>query len=433
MIRRISVKFSKVVGFVVLLITMWSWTLTQNMQEVDFNYSCQEMTFSDQIDQWPISKNWHKNMTEIGRLKIQHYELSINLSYRQNVATNLYYQAPKAYQTPYVHKKQNIGKQGIVMLATRHSFKMAYANIITLRSFSEIAIEIFHYDELRFAQEIVFSNMVNVNVVNLKDLVFVSQRIQYIDNTRNYQLKSAALLASQFEDILFLDTDNLPVKDPKPFFDIPEYKQFGLILWPDIWKTDPKNPIFGIFDIECRNQWETEAGQMLINKKVHMKTLLMSYYIMQDRVFWFDFLFGDKDVMRYAAKVVGLPYKIVPWFPSIVGYMDRFKGDHFFCGLVMLQNGFDGTPMFFHANQVKYRGHVDKDLFQKTQVYRYGHNNLAFMPVLTTSSNGFGCTALSERSQHEYTRLDVKETSSLLGDFVDRWIALRDELMQSWE
>ena len=391
------------------------------------------MIYSDQIDMWPASSHWHRNMTEMGQLKLKHYALSINLSYHHNVTTNLYYHAPKAYQTPYVHKKQSIGSKGVIMLVTRESFKMAYANIITLRSYSDIAIEIYHYDELRLAQEIVFSNMVRVNVVNLKDLVFVSQPIQYVEGTRNYQLKSAALLASQFEDILFLDTDNVPVKDPNAYFNMPEYLKFGLILWPDIWKTNPKNPIYGIFNAECTNQWETEAGQMLINKNAHMKTLLMSYYIMQDRGFWFDVLFGDKDVMRYAAKVVGLPYKIVPWFPSVVGYMDRFKGDRFFCGLVMLQNGFNGEPMFFHANQVKYRGHVNKDLFQKTQVYRYGHNNLALRPILVTSSNGFGCTSFSERSQNEYTKLDMKDTSSLLGDFVDRWIALRDELMQSWE
>ena len=430
----LSKHISSVSGFCLVLLFIWSCCIPQNELIFDFKYSCQEMIYSDQIDMWPSPSHWHRNLTEMGQLKLKHYALSINLSYHHNVTNNLYYQAPKSFSTPYMHKHQNIGRYGVVMLVTRKSFKMAYANIITLRSFSDIAIEIFHYGELRMAQEIVFSNMKGVNVVNLKDLVFVSQPIQFVDNERNYQLKSAALLASQFDDILFLDTDNVPVKDPIPFFHMPEYLKFGLILWPDIWKTHPKNPIYDIFNQECTNQWETEAGQMLINKNMHMKTLLMSYYIMQDRGFWFDVLFGDKDVMRYAAKIVGLPYKIVPWFPSIVGYMDRFKGDRFFCGLVMLQNGFNGEPMFFHANQVKYRGHdVNKDLFQKTQVYKYGHNNLALSPQLISSSNGFGCTTLAERSGNKYTKLDLKDTSSLLGDFVDRWLALRDELMQSWE
>eukprot|EP00834_Sanchytrium_tribonematis_P004242 NODE_198_length_13236_cov_1.328385.p4 type:complete len:451 gc:universal NODE_198_length_13236_cov_1.328385:10053-8701(-) len=426
-------EFSKLTWLIAILIFIISCSIPKNVTNFDFNYNCDEMIYKDQIDIWPQPKLWHRNMTEMGQMKLRHYSLSINLTLHHNAIPNLFYKAPKSYSHPMSAQDQSIGKKGIVMLVTKHSFKMVYSNIITIRSFSDIPIELFHYDELKPAQEIVFSNMKDSNVVNLKELVFISQPIQYTENTRNYQLKSASILASQFEDILFLDSDNVPVKDPSTYFDMPEYEKFGLIMWPDIWKTHPKNPIHSIFNSECSNQWELEAGQLLVNKKKHMKTLLMSYYITQDRDFWFDVFFGDKDVMRYAAKFVNLPYKVVPWFTSLVGYLDRSQGEKFFCGLVMLQNGFKGEPMFFHANQVKYRGNIGKDYFQKTQVYRYAYNNKALKPLLVSSSNGYGCTALGERSENEYTKIDVKDTSSLLGDFVDRWIALREELMESWD
>eukprot|EP00834_Sanchytrium_tribonematis_P007598 NODE_713_length_4517_cov_0.967180.p1 type:complete len:448 gc:universal NODE_713_length_4517_cov_0.967180:2479-3822(+) len=425
-------KFSKLTWFLLISFFILLCCIPQNTTEFDFKYSCEEMIYSDQIDIWPQPSKWHGNMTAMGKLKLKHYALRVDMSVRFNSTPNLYFQAPKTYE-PYRHMHQKIGGKGVVMLVSQSSFKMVYSNIIMMRNFSDISIELFHYDELKLAQEIVFGNMKNVNVVNLKDLVFVSQPIQYVENARNYQLKSASILASQFNEILFLDSDNLPVKDPVEFFDMPEYKKFGLVLWPDIWKTHPKNPIFNIFDKKCSNQWEIEAGQMLIHKEKHMKTLLMSYYIMQDRGFWFDLLFGDKDVMKYAADFVGLKYKVVPYFPSLVGYLDRFKGDKFFCGLVMLQNGFDGEPMFFHANQVKYRGNIGKDYFLTIQKYRYANNNMAQMPLLVTASNGNGCTALGERSGNKYTKLDHLVTDDILGDFLDNWLSLRKELLESWD
>ena len=48
-------------------------------------------------------------------------------------------------------------------------------------------------------------------------------------------LKVLAMLASSFEDNLFLDADSIPLVDIEPVFEQEPYKSHGYVLWPDFW------------------------------------------------------------------------------------------------------------------------------------------------------------------------------------------------------
>jgi Mannosyltransferase putative len=54
---------------------------------------------------------------------------------------------------------------------------------------------------------------------------------------KNFQIKVAAWVNSAFEEIIALDSDVMPVRDPTYLFDTPEYQRTGQIFWPDWWKT----------------------------------------------------------------------------------------------------------------------------------------------------------------------------------------------------
>ena len=58
---------------------------------------------------------------------------------------------------------------------------------------------------------------------------------------KNFQIKVAAWVNSAFEEIIGLDSDVLPVRDPAYLFETPEYKRTGQIFWPDWWKTHRSN------------------------------------------------------------------------------------------------------------------------------------------------------------------------------------------------
>ena len=52
---------------------------------------------------------------------------------------------------------------------------------------------------------------------------------------KSYRIKAAALLFSQFKEVLFLDADIVSVEDPTFLFELKEYKETGAIFWPDFW------------------------------------------------------------------------------------------------------------------------------------------------------------------------------------------------------
>jgi hypothetical protein len=45
----------------------------------------------------------------------------------------------------------------------------------------------------------------------------------------------AAAYAASFRHVLLLDGDSLPLLDPAPLFDAPDYKRAGSMFWPDFW------------------------------------------------------------------------------------------------------------------------------------------------------------------------------------------------------
>ena len=54
---------------------------------------------------------------------------------------------------------------------------------------------------------------------------------------KNFQIKVAAWVNSRFEEIIGLDSDVMPVRDPAYLFETDVYKRTGQIFWPDWWKT----------------------------------------------------------------------------------------------------------------------------------------------------------------------------------------------------
>lgn len=38
-----------------------------------------------------------------------------------------------------------------------------------------------------------------------------------------------------------LDSDNIPARDPTFLFNSPEFRELGVVLWPDFFKDQPEN------------------------------------------------------------------------------------------------------------------------------------------------------------------------------------------------
>ena len=191
----------------------------------------------------------------------------------------------------------------------------------------------------------------------------------------HYQLKSLALLFSTFRHVLYLDSDSIPLLDPTGLFAEPPYANTGLVLWPDFWKAT-EDPVFwnisGVADFpKDLPPTGCEAGQILVDKRRHMQTVLLAaYYNVWGPGWYYELLSqgalgqGDKETFLTAAVVLGAKWTRVKKPVEMVGYMQSGKG---FKGSGMVQfhpgdeltPGKEVRPAFIHANTPKMNaGHL---------------------------------------------------------------------------
>ncbi|BGP58166.1 hypothetical protein JCM8202v2_005827 [Rhodotorula sphaerocarpa] len=213
--------------------------------------------------------------------------------------------------------------------------------------------------------------------------------------TKNYQIKASAIVRSSFREVLFLDSDSVPTASLMPMdaptppeilerakrdnrsleapWDLPRedgtmdeiwgkpaglwegkaYQRLGAMMWPDYWRTQPDNPIWAIIGVPCRDEWEMEAGQILVDKAKHLDALLLAEWMMDRERFsyWFNFSDGDKDMFRFAFLALRKRWAVPGRYVSVGALpRDTMSG---FCGLTMLQNDHYGRPMFVHYNLLK--------------------------------------------------------------------------------
>lgn len=70
-----------------------------------------------------------------------------------------------------------------------------------------------------------------------------------------YVMKAVVILFSSFEEILYLDSDNIAAQDPSSLFESPEYLRHGAVLWPDYWPPSAAPDLFEIIAPEAK-PWE---------------------------------------------------------------------------------------------------------------------------------------------------------------------------------
>ncbi|CDR36331.1 CYFA0S01e00584g1_1 [Cyberlindnera fabianii] len=185
---------------------------------------------------------------------------------------------------------------------------------------------------------------------------------------KGYQYKALALIVSSFENVLLLDSDNIPVHAPDYLFDNEPFKSAGLITWPDFWRraTSPHYyTIAGIdvtkdrvrfgYDDREKDQEETpfhdrkgaipdptsESGQLMISKSSHTKELFLAlYYNLYGPDYYYPLFSqgsdgeGDKETFLAATVALGSSYYQVKKFLNAFGH---FNIDHEFVGTGMGQ------------------------------------------------------------------------------------------------
>lgn len=246
--------------------------------------------------------------------------------------------------------------RGIIIVAGGKYLESAFVQVKMLRKYQcRLRIQVWHLgeEEMTPAQIKAFAEY-NVESRDFKTYVSPTllAPIQANVGLRLFQLKPLAILHSDLSEVLLLDSDNVPLRDPAFLFDTPEFQAAGSIFWPDYWTTSLVNPIWQATGQEPARMWEQESGQLLINKAVAWRALNLCVHL--NDAFYMRLLNGDKDTFRFAWLAAGVQFHMIDHWPIAVGTMkETHSADQGFCGHSMMQRDAAGTPLFLHHNQLK--------------------------------------------------------------------------------
>jgi hypothetical protein len=159
---------------------------------------------------------------------------------------------------------------------------------------------------------------------------------------RGWELKPFTIIHCQFQEVLLLDADNLPVVNPAFLFDTPEFKSTGAIFWPDYGRLDPDWPTWELCGVPYRDEPEFETGQVVVHKEACWRSLQLCLWYNEHSDFFYKFTLGDKETFHMAWRKLGQPYAM-PNHPVV--NLDK---------AVMCQHDFEGRRIFQHRNGDKW-------------------------------------------------------------------------------
>jgi hypothetical protein len=162
-----------------------------------------------------------------------------------------------------------------------------------------------------------------------------------------WQLKPYSILHSRFSEVLFLDADQVPVRDPASVFEMPEYQAKGAVFWPDIVDLRADNPIWELVGLPRQSCVSWESGQILVDKRRHWPSLQTALCLNEHADVIYPMIHGDKDTFLVAWRLTGAEVSVVPHRP-------------FSDSRVLIQRDFGGVPLFQHRCGAKWSYHSEQ-------------------------------------------------------------------------
>ncbi len=230
--------------------------------------------------------------------------------------------------------------RGIVICAGGEKyFTCAWVCIRMLRRFGcSLPIQLWHLDQKEIDEQM--KSMVapyNVECVNAADVRknYPARRLY------GWELKPYAIIHSPFQEILFLDADNVPVVNPEFLFKTPEFKKTGAIFWPDFGRLKSSRSIWDICGIPYRDEPEFESGQIVVNKAKCWAALCLTMWYNEHSDFYYKHIHGDKETFHMAFRKFEQPFA-TPSKPVQAIYA------------TLCQHDFKGRRIFQHRNGDKW-------------------------------------------------------------------------------
>lgn len=231
---------------------------------------------------------------------------------------------------------ENYGQgRGIVMVAgNADTFKRVSWSVQYMRKQGgNLPVQVYHFSEEALPDD--HETRRELEQLGVQ-LVEAKGETKDAGKTKSYHLKALAVVQCPWREVLYLDSDSIPARDPEYMFDSPSFQRNKIWATYDYWKTSANNAIWPILGIRCRDEWEMEAGQIFVDKKYHLDVFLLTKFMLEHHEWFFYFSDGDKDLFRWAMLALrkrwGVPGR---WVGVAALPGSTQSGDH--CGHTMLQ------------------------------------------------------------------------------------------------
>lgn len=144
-----------------------------------------------------------------------------------------------------------------------------------------------------------------------------------------WEAKVHAIAHSRFQEVLFLDADQIPTRDPSYLFDEREYAATGAVFWPDLADAHDITPqAFRTAGLPVPSQSSNanrhrpdgyrpfETGQILVDKARHAQALAVCAHLNDHSEYWFPhdaprstwLIYGDKSTFLLAWAATRAPF-----------------------------------------------------------------------------------------------------------------------------
>ncbi|KAE8886524.1 hypothetical protein PF002_g10988 [Phytophthora fragariae] len=250
--------------------------------------------------------------------------------------------------------------RGVVMVVYPKLLHSVHATVRLLRGYGcKLPVELWFLESEMGATPLDSSRVLQSLV---KDYGPVTLRGITDDLVVGFTSKVYALANSGLDQLLFLDADNAPVRDPTYLFDSPEFLKTGSVFWPDFWT--PANTIFNIkaesliwelVGTPFVDMFEQESGQLLIDRRQTAVALQVAQFLAMREPRHLERLrlsYGDKDLFRLAWLKTNTPFHMIVTPPAAAGMVR----DKQYCGMTMVQHDTRGEVIFLHRNGKKLSG-----------------------------------------------------------------------------
>ncbi|MGO9358361.1 MAG: hypothetical protein ACLP1D_11910 [Xanthobacteraceae bacterium] len=246
--------------------------------------------------------------------------------------------------SPAAYPSERFAGRGIVICAGgERYFTCAWVLISVLRRVhrTTLPIQVWHLGHREMSEEMrLLLTAEGVEVVDAETVV--ARHPARLAG--GWPLKPYAIAHSRFREVLYLDADTVPLVDPQAAFQWNEYRDHGLLLWPDLVNIRATSPVWAHLGLAPTEQASIDSGVLLADKARAWAILDLAVLMNEHCDEIYDLIYGDKDTFLLSAQLLNRTFGFVPHRPF------QFEWD-------MVQRDPSGEPFLHHRTGAKWLLH----------------------------------------------------------------------------